>query len=84
MLRGSVVLHDTLTEACCPLPSSERINFSPQIAAATMLLARCKLRVANVDDKEARDAQNLHEITDSSLDETPRDTRERLKPTQIN
>ena len=33
---------------------------------------------------EARDAQHLHEITDSSLDETPRDTRERLKPTQIN
>ena len=74
----------TLTEACCPLPSSERINFSPQIAAATMLLARCKHSAAKRLLQEARDAQNLHEITDLLLDETPRDTRERLKPTQIN
>ena len=50
-----------------------------------VLLARCNHCVAKTDHyKEARDAQNLHEITDSSFDDPPRDTRERLKPTQIN
>ena len=50
-----------------------------------VLLARCNHCVAKTDHyKEDRDAQNLHEITDLLLDETPRDTRERLKPTQIN
>ena len=50
-----------------------------------VLLARCNHCVAKTDHyKEARDAQNLHEITDLLLDETPRDTRERLKPTRIN
>ena len=50
-----------------------------------VLLARCNHCVAKTDHyKEARDAQNLHEITDLLLDETPRDSRERLKPTQIN
>mmetsp|Transcript_13123 Transcript_13123/g.40290 ORF Transcript_13123/g.40290 Transcript_13123/m.40290 type:complete len:87 (-) Transcript_13123:422-682(-) len=48
-----------------------------------VLLARCcSYRVAKHRLQEARDAQNLHEITDLLLDETPRDTRERLKPTQ--
>ena len=45
-----------------------------------VLLARCNHSVAKHRLQEARDAQNLHEITDSTLDETPRDTRERLKP----
>ena len=49
-----------------------------------MLLARCKHSAAKHLLQEARDAQNLHEITDLLLDETPRDSRERLKPTQIN
>ena len=49
-----------------------------------VLLARCSHSAAKHRLQEARDAQNLHEITDLLLDETPRDTRERLKPTQIN
>ena len=50
-----------------------------------MLLARCNHRVEqNIDYKRLGMRKNLHEITDLLLDETPRDTRERLKPTQIN
>ena len=45
-----------------------------------VLLARCSHSAAKHRLQEARDAQNLHEITDLLLDETPRDTRERLKP----
>ena len=48
-----------------------------------VLLARCSHSAAKHRLQEARDAQNLHEITDLLLDETPRDTRERLKPTRI-
>jgi len=49
-----------------------------------MLLARRNAAPQNIDYKRLGMRKNLHEITDLLLDETPRDTRERLKPTQIN
>ena len=49
-----------------------------------VLLARRNAAPQNIDYKRLGMRKNLHEITDLLLDETPRDTRERLKPTQIN
>ena len=69
-----------------PAVHSRPVSAAISAAAAYKNGVACQAqrRVANIDYKRLGMRKNLHEITDLLLDETPRDTRERLKPTQIN